>query len=105
MHGHRQRGFDRTVGRLGREDVGKGLIQIRPHVAVLVYKEKVIKGFVEETSDLVRCLVVVRLRVGYLINRLGKKLTPYRDLLADVRQAVFDAGALNAQLMHLLPDL
>ncbi|WP_024477233.1 hypothetical protein [Arthrobacter sp. CAL618] len=64
-----------------------------------------IKGFVEKPPDLICCLLVVGLRIGDLVNRLGEKLAAHRDLLADVRQAVFDAGALNAQLMHFLPDL
>ncbi|MHA7141041.1 hypothetical protein ACX80T_05870 [Arthrobacter sp. Sr33] len=104
-HRYRPERFDRSVGRLGGEDVVKGFVEIRANRAVLIDKESQEEGFVEEPPNLVRRLLVVRLRVRNLIERLGKQLATYGNLFTDIGETIFNTGTLHTQLVHLLANL
>ncbi|MDQ0689590.1 hypothetical protein QF047_000550 [Arthrobacter sp. W4I7] len=99
------RRLGRAEGGLGGEDVVKRFVKIRTNRAVLIDKESQEEGFVKEPPNLVRCLLVVRLRVGNLIERLGKQLTTYGNLFTDIGETIFNTGTLYRQLVHLLANL
>ncbi|NKR11770.1 hypothetical protein A5N17_17155 [Arthrobacter sp. D2] len=68
-------------------------------------KESQEEGFVEEPPNLIRRLLVVRLRVGKLIERIGQQLATNGNLFADIGETIFNTGTLHTQLVHLLANL
>jgi hypothetical protein len=95
-NGYRPGRFGRPEGRLGGEDVIKRFVEVNANRAVLIDKESQEEGFVEEPPNLVRRLLVVRLRVGNLVECLGKQLAAYGNLFTNIGETVFNAGTLNA---------
>ncbi|MFW0768919.1 hypothetical protein ACLRGH_02685 [Arthrobacter koreensis] len=93
---YRLRRSGRPEGRLGGEDVVKRFVEIRADRTVVIDKESQEEGLVEEPPNLVCRLLVVRLRVGNLVQRLGEQLATYSDFFTDIGETIFNAGTLHS---------
>ncbi|MFB9817615.1 hypothetical protein [Paeniglutamicibacter sulfureus] len=90
---------------LGGHDVIKWMVEFCVDLAAFPHPEEMVKGFIEQSANLVGRSQVVALRVSDLIQCGRQQFSPGSNLAFNVSQAVFDTILLRGKFVELFPDL